>query len=585
MRQRTEPAPRKLLSLVPDVGWLGFTIWLLLMNGCAAVPQFIIGPKPLVAPRQAVAGVPEHPVPTPVKTVAHPPTTSPTPLADILSQAQTNQEVSGKGRPQLVTKVDTGFIVRRLTLYRQKLTAWNNLAGDLVTLDMGGAWPAGWYGCVQNMEMVFAGYRRLQPDKIANGTGAAAALTAYQRDVEYLAGNCDDIMAASLGRLSKNLTNARRIMAKQAVALVRQYLTQNKYQQAGQAYQDFIKLYGAGAATNELKALYSKALRRQGRLAAALVPLADIWATNTPLASKKSADPENSGITYADLLLVNDKPEAARKIYNEMARDLGRSSARELWVNNQLRILDSGSEPDLLAAYTKVLQSYYCFNGRNIPDNFSTNLAEINKLGIAAMSANSAIISRRVAAKITERTDRQLAKIEELTGGGEFGQARAMVNTLLSFVPADRRPEVMAASRRIKKAQAAARQVKLRLDKQKLARQWQTAENLFDRREYRAAISAYRQLLPSSYANEARAKIAAAANMAAVEARRKAASLFFNARKADDPQLKRQLLLRSRDLLRQIIGEYPDVGIITSIKRNLQVLNTQLTAEPPLRDK
>ncbi|NOX26185.1 MAG: hypothetical protein GXP59_08780 [Deltaproteobacteria bacterium] len=585
MRQLTEPAPRKLLALVPTgVSWLGFTVWLLLMNGCAVVPQFIVGPKPPVAPGRTVAKVPGHPAPIPVKAVAQP-KASPAPLADILNRAPTNLELSGKGHPRPVTKVDTGFIVRRLALYRQKLAAWNQLAGDLVTLDMGGAWPAGWYGCVQNLEMVFAGYRRLRPDEIANGASAAAALTAYQRDIEYLAGGCDDIMAASQGRLSKNLANARGVIANQAIALVRQYLAQDKNLQAGQAYEHFIKLYGVGAATNELKALYSKALRRQGRLTAALAPLADIWTENTSLYSKEPVALENLGITYADLLLVNGKPEAARKVYEKIAQDLSSSSARERWVNNQLRILDSGEEPSLLTAYTGVLQAYYRFNSRNISDNFTAKLAKINKFGTAAMSANSAIISRRLTAKIAERADRQLAKIAELTGGGEFAQASAIADTLLSFVPADRRPEVVAVSAQIKKAQAAARQARLQLDKQKLARQWQAAEDLLDRREYRAAISTYRQLLTSSYANEARAKIAAAANMAAVEARRKAASLFFKARKADDPQLKRQLLLRSRDILRQIVVEYPDAGIISSIKRNLQVLHTQLTAEPPLPEK
>jgi Arc/MetJ-type ribon-helix-helix transcriptional regulator len=496
----------------------------------------------------------------------------------------------GAERPRSAPKVDTAFIVRRLAVYRQKLTAWNQLAGDTLTFaddraDTESSWPADWYGCVQNLEAVFTGYRRLRPDEIANGSDTATALAAYQQDIEYLAGDCDEIMATDQKRLSQKLAGARGIIAAQAGDLLRQYLTLGKNREAGQAYDNFVKLYGAGAATDELRELYSKALRRQGRLAEAMAPLAEIWNDKDKPATGEMAEHENSEIIYADLLLANGKPKEAGRIYGEIARKLSDNNARALWVNNQLRILADSGDADLLASYTGVLQSYYTFDGWNVPADIAANWAAIDNADATAMRDNAAIIRKKVAAEIAGRTDRQLAKIDELVGGGEFAQARDLAKKLLSLVPDARREEVMAARARIKVAQDAARRAKRHIDKQKIERQWQIAEDLFDRRQYRAAIEAYGQLSTSSYTAAARAKIAEAANLAAMEARKKAAALFFKARKTDDPQLKQRLLLQSRDLLRQIATEYPDVGIITSIKRNLQILNTQLAPGLPPPEK
>jgi|GEM_PF-2944548 len=592
------------ISVTLRLGLIG--IGLLLMSGCVSTPQFIFGSKPPVsagerqdktAPAPAPATATEPSVAkedkSSQKVVAPPITpspdnvkqtsadnssaggvgggekaiTSPAPLADVLSGEGASCD-NDTARPREVEPVDTAFIAGRLALYRKKLTTWNQLAGGLVSLDMGGTWPKGWYSCVQRLEMVFAGYRRLRP-RSAIADAPSGALAAYQRDVEYLESNCDEVMAGGQADIKATLGNFNAILVDQAASSVRQYLEQGKNIEAGLAYEHFVQVYGKAAATPELKIMYSEALRRQGRLEASLAPLRNIW-----------ADDDNWGIVYADLLLADGKPVAARKIYEEIGKKLAATRDNELWVNNQLSILDKDADSRLFGVYTEALRSYYRFNGQNVSAGFAANLAEIKASGTTAMSDNSRIITKKVNSEIDRRTDMQLAKIDELIGGQEFEQAHVIVNELLTFVSADRRSEVMAAQDRIEEARKAARQGRQELDKQKNDRQWQAAVDLLDRREYRAAIGIFRQLLKSDYADEANAKIAEATNMDAVEVRRKAAGLFFKARKTDDPQLKRQLLLQSRALLQQVAEDYPKVDIIDKIKRNIQVLDDQLGTIP-----
>ncbi len=593
---------KRRISVTGHLGLIG--IGLLLMNGCVSAPQFIFGSKPPVSagerqdkPAPAIEPTVAKEDKSSLKVAASPITpgpdnvnqttsdnssvggvggekaiTSPAPLADVLSGEAASCD-NDTGRPKEVERVDTAFIAGRLALYRKKLTTWNQLAGSLVSLDMGGTWPKGWYGCVQRLEMVFAGYRRLRTDS-AIADAPPEALAAYQRDVEYLESTCDEVMASGQADIKAALGDFNAILVDQAASSVRQYLEQGKNLEAGLAYEHFVQIYGNAAATSELKILYSEALRRQGRMEASLVPLRNIWADN-----------DNWGITYADLLLADGKPAAARKIYEEIGNKLAATRDNELWVNNQLTILDKDTGSKLFGVYTEVLRAYYRFNGQDVSAGFAANLAKIKAVGTAAMSDNSGIITKKVDSEIDRRTDMQLAKIDELIGGQEFEQAHVIVNELLTFVSADRRSEVMAAQDRIEETRKAARLGRQELDKQKNDRQWQAAVDLLDRREYRAAIGIFRQLLKSDYGDEANVKIAEAANMDAVEVRRKAAGLFFKARKTDNPQLKRQLLLQSRDLLRQVAEEYPEAEIIVKIKRNIQVLDDQLGVIPSVPEK
>jgi TolA-binding protein len=589
---------RQLIKIKNWRSWI-LAFCLIFTNGCVGVSQFPFGAKPPVAAGQQ-AGISRH---APEKI---PPLEDKSKLAGALTlpaekvMAPSNdvgvsedktavvEDVAAPpatledmpGRDEEKNGVDMAFIVNRAALYRQKMMDWNQLAGGLVTLDMGGTWPEGWYGCVQKLEMVFAGYRRLQ-----KGESAAydRGLTAYQRDVEYLESGCDEIMAVGQGKVSKRLAGFRGVLAEQAESLVRQYVDQGRNQEASQAYEYFIKSYGEGTASNELKFLYGKALMRQGRLEAALALFADIW--DKDASEKAPLDMNDLGVVYADLLLANGRTAAARKIYEEIGKKLGASDDSELWVNNQLRILDKGAGGRLLAAYTEVLRAYYRFNGRNLPDEFSANLAQINNSEMIAMSDNSEIIAKKVEDEVNKRTDEQLAKIDELVEGQEFEQARTLLADLSTTVSEERHSEVLAAQDRLDEAEVAARQSRQQLDKQEVDRQWQKAVDLLDRREYKAAIGSFRQLLTSEYADEAHSKMMEAANMAAVETRRKAASLFFKARKTRDQKLKRQLMLQSRDLLQQVVEEFPNVEIIDKIKRNLQVLNEQLNSSLPASEK
>lgn len=603
-----------MIRLIKGVARIGAVCCLLIMAGCAPASRVplpggkspavvdntagIIGQRPTVktsAGREYLQ--PAEPINPAAKSTAgennsaalpSPAVKSrPASLEDVLSQSGSsrgNEQVS----PKMIEAADQGFITQRLALYKKKMTDWNQLAGGFVTLDLGRAWPVGWYGCVQRLEMVYAGYRRFQKGNFSSDLGfsrlRSSPLPAYRRDIEYLESGCDQIMAAGQSTISKTVSGFKGSSAKQAAGLVRQYLDQGLNQKAASAYENFVHLYGDKAVSRDLKLLYSTVLRRQGRLIAALVPLADI---QTPEKTEEQGaevadDPD---IEYADLLFANGRTAEAKKIYERIVNELDISKERGSWAKNQLRILDEDTESPLLPTYIQVLRDYYRFDGRTIPADFSSSLTRINSQAAGSSMVDMVqIIQTKVDDKAAKWTDQRLAKIDELIGGQEFTQAKAVVDELLTTVSEDRRPEVLSARNRILHAEITARQARRQLKKQQEDRQWRQAEDLFERREYKAAIGAFGELLDSAYAGDARKKMAEAANIEAVEMRRRAAGLFLKARKAADPIIKKQFLIRSRDLLQQAIKEYPQAGIIEKIKQNLQVLDEQIGALPDSLD-
>ncbi len=469
--------------------------------------------------------------------------------------------------------VDAEFIVRRLTLYKGKMAGWNQLAGGMVTLDLGRAWPTGWYACVQRLEMVLAGYRRLSLWENQGGV-EGALLFVYRRDIDYLESGCDEIMAVGQGNIKRTLVGFNGILLAQTQGLVQQYLDQGMNQEAAASYENFVNQYGKDAAGVELRKLYSIALRRQGSMTAALVPLAAIW-------SSEQQGPQGNmpglgvGLTYADLLFANGQREAAHRIYEKLETGLAARRENDNWVKRQLRILDEDEVN--LPLYAKLVNSYYRFDGRGVPANFSKDLSMINLQDGGPMADNIAIIKNRVVGEATRWIDGRLAKIDELIGGQEFEQAQSIVKELLALAGDSQYQDVLEAQERIKEAVVTARQSRQQLKKQHTEHLWRGAVDLFDRREYRAAIAAFGQLLHSGeYGDRAALKMSVAVNMEAVEMRRKAAGLFFKARKMVDPQEKRNLLLQSRNLLQKILDDYPQAEVVDKIRRNLQVIEAQL---------
>jgi hypothetical protein len=114
---------------------------------------------------------------------------------------------------------------------------------------------------------------------------------------------------------------------------------------------------------------------------------------------------------------------------------------------------------------------------------------------------------------------------------------------------------------------------------------FEDAVTLFEQKKYDRAIEAFSALLLSDYKKEARIKIDEAVQEFATAMRRQAATIFVEAQKSRDPEIKRRLFLESRSILQQLLAKYPNVDIADKITKNLEALEAQISQFAPDRSE
>jgi hypothetical protein len=107
---------------------------------------------------------------------------------------------------------------------------------------------------------------------------------------------------------------------------------------------------------------------------------------------------------------------------------------------------------------------------------------------------------------------------------------------------------------------------------------WDQGMMAFETERYDEAIETFSSLLNTSFRARAEQKIEEAARLAGQNLRKKAAQLFQRAGNATDPAAKRELLLSSKALLEDILHKYPQAGIETQVRRNVNSVDKELSA-------
>jgi hypothetical protein len=102
-----------------------------------------------------------------------------------------------------------------------------------------------------------------------------------------------------------------------------------------------------------------------------------------------------------------------------------------------------------------------------------------------------------------------------------------------------------------------------------------------DSRRFDLAIPAFENLLGTDYEEQAKIKIVEAANLAAGQMRKEAASLFVQAGKTPDIENKKKLLLDSYGLLNEILVKFPQTDLLDKVNQNIAILEEQIRRIDP----
>ena len=100
--------------------------------------------------------------------------------------------------------------------------------------------------------------------------------------------------------------------------------------------------------------------------------------------------------------------------------------------------------------------------------------------------------------------------------------------------------------------------------------------------DYDAAIAVFNQLLGTEYDARAQEQIDELSLTVAKNERRRAADLFVRSMKTDDPESRKDLLVESRQVLKDILGKYPDVEVADKVRGNIDTVEKKMNELDPM---
>lgn len=485
---------------------------------------------------------------------------------------------------------EQNYVSYRLKEYTKALREWNGMAEKMVAFDAGAEWPDQWHECVQGLEYMVSGYKRVQSllQPVAGDYLVPPGFNPWdivQRDVRYLESNCETVYKQSAAVFDELVSDYRTQNIQSLAALIQQLVVQGDYRGVISAYENSAAILNGETVSFAVHFSYVQALVRNNRVEEALQfvqeQLRREGLLETPVL-EESKGVWQAKMQYADLLLIMGQVRKAKSIYLELDDLFAAMEKESEWVAGQLHLLnDYKQSSEGYAAFVRLLTEYMYYDGRGVPQSlrgqYEKILADYDDIGLQSSA-------RRVMRK-TEEQARQWAKAkiveaDYLAHGKDFINARKILEALVNL-PDDMRTVVAKALKDLAGLEQEDMKSRRLLEREELAVQWEKAVALFEAEDYEKAIAAFSFLSDSEYGRKAEKKGKEVIDKHAAQLRIEAADLFVAAQNIKEPASKGNMMMRSRGILLYILTRYPEAEIVSKVEQNLQALEEQIRTYNP----
>ena len=297
-----------------------------------------------------------------------------------------------------------------------------------------------------------------------------------------------------------------------------------------------------------------------------------------------SVEPLSLQLEIADLLLASSNIDAAKSHYESFILAHRSIEAEKLWAMEQLAFLRSvDSESEDMLAYTKLLREFLIYDYRI--HSVALN-KKINTFATEHAGSPIAVSALRLKTFTIEQLNlwfgRQLVKIDSLVAEKKFTEATDILKNMTNYyLPADLQAVVQKTYYDVAQAELQETEDQRRIQEMELTEKWDAAVLLMDSQRFDLAISAFEILMGTDYEEQATIKIVEAANLAAGQMRKEAASLFIRAGKTQDIEKKKELLLDSHRILNEILVKFPQTDLLDKVHHNVAILEEQIRKIDP----
>ncbi|MBB5347770.1 hypothetical protein JWG42_04245 [Desulfoprunum benzoelyticum] len=491
------------------------------------------------------------------------------------------EEASGALKPPSLEA-----ITARIEAYSGKFRRWNELntgAGRQLSPDQ----RAMMGDCYRQMQRILADYNMMRTavetgdrsDVTANSIYSGKMLVLQQRDLDFVESDCGRLV----GPVAVATPGGRPDQGGQSFdGRIAALSTEKKYREIEQAWQG-LSPQQQEQTSLDAKMLYADALvylqkeeeaadlyrgivgrmEADGRSPAELLPLRKI---------------------LADLCIAIGRYQDAQAQYVQISKDYLALASVDAWARMHLPLLGGDQQASLeLAAYSGLVRNYLGYlpeqDGFRIVWEAEKYLADYPRSSVAA---NVKAIRDEMNKAGDAWFSGIVAEIDRLAGAKKYQEAAAMIKAQRADMINDQQRDLLNARLdELGLAEAAERETTKMAQEQELEQRWNNGLQLVSSGRYDEAIKVFDGMTETELGARADAKIVEISSMAAREDRRKAADLFIRYTRTGDVEVRKNLLIESRRLLKGILVKYPRADITDKVLGNIQRVEQEMNAIDP----
>lgn len=550
--------------------------------GCARKPMPVPYPQP-IDPAEPVGRTSEVSSPSfdedasPIKQGPPPPA-----APDLSEGADDLSKTDPKYKP-----LSAGFVNDRIRYYQGKLELWKQVDQQAAITNLDAEQTQVMVNCFRELQTVLGGYQNVHSQIFELGGSPDSLNLEYmiglqRKDIAFLESRCAQLLAEA-GDKGAGLFTDQGGDFSGIEQRINELYEAGAYDQVVQTWSE-IPSYQKDGVNRRTALAYADALIYLNDPAGA----AEAYEQVVDSLVSRTDQPEDL-LTLrrriGDLYAAAGNFFAAETQYEQLLKDYAEVGRVENWAKLQLSMLERSMKgsPEL-TDYSELLRGYLGF----VPsrDGYSVVYkAEqfLQQYPYSPVSPNVDIIKDETRLAADQWFLGKITEADLLVETKKFDEAIALLQT----IPQDKlSPENLLQLKEkldgLVLAEAVERET-VKIEKmQALQSTWNEGASFAESGDYDAAIAVFSELKGTEYNDRAQERIDELSLTAAKIERRRAADLFVRSMKTDDLENRKELLVESRQVLKDILEKYPDVEVAEKVEGNVRTVEKKMNELDPM---
>lgn len=482
------------------------------------------------------------------------------------------------------------YINDRIFEYGRKLEQWKELDRQAITVELDDEDAAQMVRCFRRLQNVLNGYTALHRKMLqAEKTAVAVQLSnneifdLQKNDIAFLEDACGRLLADPESQSLGWDQREEGADLAQLETLIDRYAANGEYEEVIQVWTK-IPEFQVDRVQLRTKILYGNALmflHQEENAAGIFQEVVDRMSDS----DEQATDLVSLRKLLADLYTASGNYPAARVQYKQISDDYLTLGQLDEWSKLQLTILEKSlDDSQELKDYSSMLKNFLGFNperdGYKIvwqADKFLTDYQ------YSPVATNVDYIKEVVQTKADKWFNSFMQDVDGLGGEKKFEEALELLDTMpADIISPDKQILVKEKNQELLLSEDVEKETEKMAKIQELQHQWNNGMLLAKAGRFDESIVVFTNLIDTDYSKKAERMIQEVSLDAAKSARKKAANFFLRYNKTSDLESRKKLLIESRNLLKNILVNYPQVEIASKVRANIQTVEQEMMTIDPL---